>query len=132
MTDNLNEQLDAPPAPVAIAAVLLFSENAEALARFYREQLGAPLIRVNAPAMEPHWGCEINRVYFSIWSTPQTSGVPRGDRSAIAFYVRDVRAAFERIVAAGAQIVWAPRRTALGMIARLQDPDGNLFELYQP
>jgi catechol 2,3-dioxygenase-like lactoylglutathione lyase family enzyme len=116
-----------------VAAVLLFSDDPAALARFYREELGVPLRPVNLPEVDPHWACDIRHVYFSIWpSTDAAAKTAEPNRGGAAFYVRDVPSEFERMRERGVEVVFAPRRSALGIIARFRDPDGNPFELYQP
>lgn len=131
---NPTEQAAIPPSPLAIAAVLLFSENAKSLADFYREQLGVPLKRIAVAGVEPHWACDICRVYFSIWPSKDSESkeIPEARRSGVAFYVSDVQSQFDRLVAQGVRVEAPPSETSLGKIARLRDPDGNLFELYQP
>jgi len=129
-----SEEVAIPMSPLAIAAVLLFSEDAKSLAEFYRQQLGVPLRRIAVEGVEPHWACDIRQVYFSIWpSKNKESTEPQeAQRGGVAFYVSDVQQQFERLVAQGVRVEAPPNETSLGMIARLRDPDGNLFELYQP
>lgn len=127
------ERASLPAPPQAIAAVIIFSSNVDALARFYREYLGVPLIRVQVPELAPHWACDIQHVYFSIW--PEEGPPPKdrpSQRSGVAFYVRNVQREYNRLVDQDVEVVFAPRRTALGLLARLKDPEGNIFELYQP
>jgi predicted enzyme related to lactoylglutathione lyase len=120
-------------APRAIAAVLLFSAHPEALVRFYRERLGVQLQPITVPGLEPHWACEIAHVYFSIWPQKSDAETTVSTRHAgAAFYVSDVQVTYTRLVESGVAVEFSPRRTPLGLIARLRDPDGNVFELYQP
>jgi len=118
---------------MAIAAVLLFSDEPEDLATFYREVLGVQLRRIRVPDADTHWAAELRGVYFSIW--PETEvATSRGEshRGGVAFHVKNVEKEFERLKALGIKVEFPPRRTALGQIARLRDPDGNPFEIYQP
>lgn len=124
-----------PTPPVAIAAVLLFSADPDRLARFYIEHLAIPLRHMNVPGHPVHWACDIGRVYFSIWpisaedATQANSHAPRG---GAAFYVPDVQREFQRLEGLGVPVEFPPQQSVLGIIARLRDPDGNIFELYQP
>jgi predicted enzyme related to lactoylglutathione lyase len=131
---NSFEEAAIPPSPLAIAAVLLFSDDAKSLAEFYREQLGVPLRHIAVSGVEPHWACDIRQVYFSIWPSKDNASeeIPETQRGGVAFYVADVQQQFERLVAHGVRVEAPPNETSLGIIARLRDPDGNLFELYQP
>lgn len=118
------------PPPLAIAAVLLFSPDPARLAAFYREHLGVPLRRVAVPDLDEHWACDIGPVYLSIWPLAGAASGP--SRGGVALYVADVPGSFERLSALGLAVDFAPRRTRLGVIARLRDPDGNPLELYSP
>lgn len=130
------ENVDAvplPSPPLAVAAVLLFSDEPDALARFYREALGVPLRRIRVPDADTHWACDIRQVYFSIWPADEVASKrTESQRGGVAFYVRNVDKEFERLKALGVKVVFEPRVSVLGKIARLRDPDGNPFELYQP
>ena len=119
--------------PHTVAAVLLLSPDPALLAAFYREKLAFPLVPVNLPDLEPHFGCEVGHVYISIWPSPNPVPNTARERGAIvAYYVSDVAEEVKRLESQGVPVVLPPKRTRLGMIARLEDPDGNLFELYQP
>jgi glyoxylase I family protein len=121
------------PAPLAIAAVLLFSDEPEELAGFYREALGVPLRRIRVPDADTHWACDLRGVYFSIWPASEVvTRIGESHRGGVAFHVNNVEREFERLKALGVRVEFPPRRTALGKIARLRDPDGNPFELFQP
>jgi catechol 2,3-dioxygenase-like lactoylglutathione lyase family enzyme len=120
-----------PPPPLAIAAVLLLSPDPDRLALFYAEKLGLPLQRIVLPNVQPHWACEIRQVYFSIWPDESVDQGSAGS-GGVALYVPDVQRDFDRLVSLGVPVEFAPKRTAMGIIARLRDPDGNPVELYQP
>lgn len=118
--------------PLGIAAVLLFSPDPEALAAFYRRYFGVQLRPVSVPGLGPHWACDVGHVYLSLWpfdspDAPRTTGGTGG----VAFQVRDVQNDYQRLVQAGVPSVFPPRRTAVGIIARLRDPDGNPVEIVQ-
>lgn len=122
-----------PSPPIAVAAVLLFSKDPDGLARFYRERLGLPLRPFALTGLPPHWACDLGRVYVSIWPAEAEAEAPDGAlRNGLALYVRDVRREFGRLEADGVPVDFPPRATPLGLLARLRDPDGNPFELYQP
>ena len=122
-----------PAPPLAVAAVLLYSTAPEELVHFYRVKLGVPLERVELQGVEPHWACDINQVYISIWPVEEGEDpAPQRGRAGMALYVRDVWLTFERLREDGVEVVRPPTRSAMGLIARLRDPDGNPLELYQP
>ena len=116
-----------PLRPLAVAAVLIESPRPEALADFYRDLLGFPLVPQDLPGVAPHFACELAGVYLSIVRGPST-----GSGTCLAFMVQDVEGAARALKAAGVEFDGPPRRTPLGLIARFRDPDGNPVELYQP
>lgn len=123
---------DGPPSPpLAVAAVLIFAADPDGLAAFYRQRLGVPLRLVQVAGAARHWACELGHVYVSVWPAERPVAAGAG-RVGLALYVRDVQREFERLVAAGVAVDFAPRVSALGIIARLRDPEGNPFELYAP
>ena len=136
MTDTPSAAHAGRPAPpLAIAAVLLFSHDADRLARFYRDDLGAPLQPIRVAGLPPHWATDIGQVYLSIWPVEgegDDCASVEAPRGGVALYVRSVVKEFERLAGKGVPVVFPPRRTAVGVVARLRDPDGNPFELYQP
>jgi len=119
---------------MAVAAVLLYSPSPEALVHFYRVKLGVPLERVELQGVDPHWACDISSVYISIWplAEGEEDPAPGRGRAGMALYVRDVWLTFERLREEGVEVLRPPTRSAMGLIAQLRDPDGNLLELYQP
>ncbi len=116
--------------PRAVAAVLIHSPQPARLAAFYRDALGLPLVPVEADGLAPHFACELGGVYVAVMPGARQGKSP--GRTCVAFMVDDVEAAVRSLEAAGARVLDRPRATALGTIARLRDPEGNLLELYQP
>lgn len=99
------------------------------LARFYREVVGVPLQAFEGPGVQRHHACEVGGVYVAVMGASDSR---RAGRSCLALMVPDVRRAARALRARGVRQLEPPRRTALGLIARFQDPEGNPFELYQP
>lgn len=116
-----------PLRPLAVAAVLLESPRPEALAAFYRDLLGVPLLPQALPGVAPHFACELGGVYLAI-----SRGAHRGSGTCLALMVEDVQGSVRALEAAGVEFASPARRTALGLIVRFEDPDGNPVELYQP
>ncbi|MHB8874206.1 MAG: VOC family protein [Myxococcaceae bacterium] len=116
-----------PLRPLAVAAVLIESPRPEELAAFYRELLGVPLEAVALSGEAPHFACEVGSVYLAI-----TPGQHAGGGTCLALMVKDEEASARALAQAGVPFDFPPRRTPLGLITRLRDPDGNPVELYQP
>lgn len=120
-----------PVPPRCVAAVLLASPDPSGLARFYRDALGIPMRAMRVPGLPEHHAADVGHVYVSIWRAGE-AGMPAGAGGGLALCVGDVAAAFARLEALGVRVVFPPRATVLGVVARLLDPDGNVLELYQP
>ncbi|MBP7127241.1 VOC family protein [Myxococcota bacterium] len=122
-----------PEAPWAVAAVLIFSRDPGALADFYRRHFGLPMRPVQGGGLPFHLACDVGHVYVSIWPAGAGEGAPDGSSaSGIALAVRDLEACHRRLVEGNVEVVFGPRRTGVGLLARYRDPDGNLVELVQP
>lgn len=90
---------------------------------FYREVLGLAVYREFGPSDDP------GVVFFLGGGFLEVSGTgsqPVGPDVALWLQVRDVRAEYQRLRAAGADIVRPPRREPWGLVEMwLTDPDGN-------
>ncbi len=107
--------------------------------RFYTELLGLEEIRRrDSPnsggtwvvLKDPESGAKLELNWYpegSEWDAPY---VPGEGLDHIGFIVDDVREAYERLVAAGAEPAMDPSR-AEGWVAYVKDPDGNWVEIYQ-
>ena len=65
-------------------------------------------------------------MHFALYESKDGSSTRRAQ---IAFRVRDVNAAHQRAVEAGAEVVHGPKRQPWGTSARYRDADGNVIEL---
>ena len=110
----------------AIGAVLLISDDAEALARFYRELLEFPLeaeVHEGAPL---HYVCEVGATHFAIHSSTDWPGKRevQSQSPVIVFYTHDVHSVWERLVSHGVQAT-PPFDHGFATLTALRDPDGN-------
>ena len=97
-------------------------EDVEASARFYRDGLGIALERDEG---REHEEVSWHAPYFHFALFPQGAAPePR-----LGFFVEDLDAAHERLVAMGATVEQAPYEAPWGRDARYLDPDGNLISL---
>jgi uncharacterized glyoxalase superfamily protein PhnB len=106
--------------------VIIFSSDAERLAAFYAAALG-----LGDPERSPgHLGFHAGRTYLGI---DQVDTDHDGASSvALWFRVDDVDAAFARLVAEDAEVIYAPVDKPWGdRLASLRDPDGNRIGLSQ-
>lgn len=107
--------------------VVVLTRNMEDLARFYQDALGlGPYER--SPG---HVGCRLDAMYFGFDQVDDAEEDSVG-RVTLWFTVDDLQGTFERLVAMGAPVRFAPADKPWGArIAAVYDPDGNLLGLAQ-
>lgn len=112
---------------VRLETVIIFTPRMEALATFYQEGLDlGPYER--SPG---HMGQRVGPVYLGF---DQVEGEPAYSGSAVTlwFTVDDLQATFDRLVAKGAKVRYAPTRKPWGaVLASVVDPDGNVLGIAQ-
>lgn len=110
----------------AIDTAIIFTTRMEALAAFYREGL-----QFGEPDRSPgHIGFQVGPVYLGFDQVDEAWASPGA--VTLWFRVADLQAAFDRLVAAGARVRYAPVTKPWGdLLAAVYDPDGNLIGLAQ-
>ncbi len=116
-------------------SIMLGSEDPRRLADFYSEILGAP---------NPDWSDEANG-WFGFRAGDGSLAIgPHSDvagksqepaRIMLNFETPDVKGEFERVKAAGAQVVAEPYEPGGGggmLLCTFADPDGNYFQFAPP
>ena len=105
----------------AITRVIFFAKDVPALARFYRDTLGLPIV---GDAEDQDWvECDAGACRLALHRGKPTASGPK-----LVFGVRDVRAARKRLVGAG---VTAGEVISAGklQLCDFRDPAGNRFQL---
>ena len=114
-----------------IAGVLIWTaaERFDAMARFYRDQLGLTPRTSKADFINFDWG----GVRLSVSVHDRVHGVTREPfRIMVNLAVDDIDAVHARLCAAGVVFTRPPEREDWGgWVASLADPDGNLIQLMQ-
>ena len=114
-----------------IAGVLIWTERArfDAMARFYRDQLGLTPRTSKADFINFDWG----GVRLSVSVHDRVIGTSKDPfRIMINLAVDDVRAVHARLTSAGVVFIRPPETEDWGgQVASLLDPDGNLVQLFQ-
>lgn len=114
-----------------IAGVLIWTERErfEAMARFYRDQLGLTPRTSKPDFINFEWG----GVRLSVSVHDRVFGASKDPfRIMINLTVDDVRAAHERLTRAGVAFMRPPETEDWGgQVASLLDPDGNLVQLFE-
>jgi catechol 2,3-dioxygenase-like lactoylglutathione lyase family enzyme len=113
-----------------LSAVLIYSRNAERLARFYRDVLGIPLEEEKHGTSPLHYGCELGDVHFAIHpSENELEETTKERRLRLAFTVFSMSALLERLNEHGVVPLYPPKSTNFAVFAAVHDPDGNYVEL---
>jgi predicted enzyme related to lactoylglutathione lyase len=106
---------------VLSSRVLLRPGDLERSQCFYRDVLGLAVYREFGPADKPGVVFHLGQGYLEV----SGSGPATGQSLMLWLQVRDVRAEYERLSAAGVQALREPRTEPWGLIEMwLQDPDG--------
>ncbi len=116
----------------AVGAVLLISDDAAALAEFYRATLGFPLEDEVHEGITLHYGCEIGGVHFAIHPAAEWPGERRldGQSPVLVFYTDDIAADYDRLVANRVSAT-PPFDHGFAVLTAFRDPDGNNVQVMQ-
>jgi predicted enzyme related to lactoylglutathione lyase len=114
-----------------LSAVLIVSDDAERLARFYRDQLGIPLRPEQHGEVLHHWGCELGDVHFAIHPRQNFMRDPNVGVGAVklAFMVFDLDAYVRTLTQRGVELLYEPEQVGGLRMTAVRDPDGNFIEL---
>jgi catechol 2,3-dioxygenase-like lactoylglutathione lyase family enzyme len=114
-----------------LSAVLIVSDDAERLARFYRDQLGVPLRPEQHGETLQHWGCELGDVHFAIHPRENCQRDHNVGVGAVklAFMVFDLDAYLQTLTQRGVEPLYEPEQAGALRMTAVRDPDGNFIEL---
>jgi len=126
-----------------LSAVILVSNDAERLARFYREVLGLPLQPAQIGESHRHYECLLGDVHFAVHplenqshGSPSSSHMPRVDPNLIAvgsmklaLTTFDMEATIARLRAHGVEPIYPPKDLGFATMTAIRDPDGNYVEI---
>ncbi len=111
--------------------VMICSKQSAALASFYEKVLERPADM--ADQNEGYYGWQVGSFYLMVLDHSERGGKTTDPgRVMLNFETEQVKQEFERIKAAGAEVISEPYEMGQGMIATLADPDGNYFQLVSP
>ena len=105
------------------------SENPDALAQWYRDNLGIDLVPQDAQTKP--WSQDAGITAFAPF--PQnTSYWPRDKQWKLNLRVRNLDAMVRQLHDKGIQVEVDPENYPFGRFAKLSDPEGNPLELWEP
>lgn len=110
----------------SIDTIIIFTENLEALAKFYQEGFGLGPYE-EAPG---HMGLRLGSIYFGLDHVQKKEEF--GNSITIWFAVNDIKATYDRLLSLGARERYAPNRKPWGdIVGSIFDPDGNVVGLVE-
>ena len=110
---------------------MICSKQSAALSAFYERVLGKSADM--ADAENGFYGWQVGSVYLMILDHSQMVGKTNDPgRVMLNFQTEQVQEEFDRIKAAGAEVIKEPYEMGQGWLATLADPDGNYFQLVTP
>lgn len=112
-----------------VNGVLIWTDNFEAMSRFYRDTLGLQPRTAKAGFVNFAWGAF--RLTVAVHS--EVAGRSRDPlRIMLNFATEDIQATHARLAAAGVRFTREPSQEPWGgWIATFEDPDGNVLQLLQ-
>lgn len=116
----------------SVSAILLISDNAKALADFYRSALELPLQDERHDNIPLHYGCEIGGIHFAIHPSEGWPGVQANNAQSpiVALATKDVDLVAKRLRDIGTEAV-GPYDHGFAHTVSFRDPDGNLVEVLE-
>ena len=115
---------------LGIGGLFFRARDPESLARWYREHLGIPVVPANYN--EPVWHQQAGPTVFAPFEETTSYFGSDGRRWMVNFRVRNLTAMTTQLRRAGISVEIDPQTYPNGRFARLQDPEGNPIELWQP
>ncbi len=112
-----------------IAGIVIWTDNLESMAQFYRDILKLPVHSVHPDFV----AFEFGDMRFSIGFHSEVSGPTKDPhRIMVNFATSDIRKLAEELKAKGVEFIRHPELEQWGgYIATFSDPDGNLIQLLQ-
>lgn len=105
------------------------ARDPQGLARWYQDHLGISIVPTSAE--EQPWRQEAGDTAFAPF--PEKSTYFAGDKTwMINFRVLNLEALVAQLQAAGIEVKLDPENYPYGKFARLNDPEGNPIELWEP
>jgi len=113
-----------------IGGVFIRARDPKALAEWYRDHLGVPLVPDNYD--DPPWQQQAGPTGFAPFPQDTKYFGDAGKQWMINFRVSDLDAMMAQLKAAGIAVQLHPELYPNGRFTRLHDPEGNAIELWQP
>ncbi|HXN80359.1 MAG TPA: VOC family protein [Steroidobacteraceae bacterium] len=117
-------------AVLGIGGLFFRARDPEALARWYRDHLGIVMVPPNYD--ERLWQQQAGPTAFAPFEESTSYFGNEAKRWMVNFRVRSLPAMVAQLRAAGIAVEIDPQTYPNGRFARLQDPEGNPIELWQP
>jgi predicted enzyme related to lactoylglutathione lyase len=114
-----------------LKSVMIGTKQSKTLAAFYEKVIGRPADMADGD--NGFFGWQVGSAYLSVLEHSEMGGNAKDPgRIILNFETTQVKEEFERIRAAGGQVIREPYEMGGGWIATLADPEGNYFQLVTP
>ena len=111
--------------------VMICTKQTDSLAAFYEKVFEKPADMVEKET--GFYGWQLGSFFIMVLDHSEMVGKTReSGRVMMNFETEQVREEFDRLKAAGAEVIQEPYEMGQGWIATLSDPDGNYFQLVSP
>jgi predicted enzyme related to lactoylglutathione lyase len=111
----------------SVAGIVMHSAEPERLARFYRENLGLPLLPAQHGHVGQHFEGLVGGTHLALWKTVERMGI-----FVPVFRVDDVEGVATELRGRGIEALHKPLDIGEGKrVASFRDPDGNAFRVIQ-
>lgn len=115
---------------LGIGGLFFRSSDPERLARWYSEHLG--IDPVPGDYETPAWQQEAGTTVFAPFPADTDYFGDPARQWMVNFRVRDLDAMISQLEKAGIEVTLHPEALPIGRFARLNDPEGNPVELWEP
>jgi predicted enzyme related to lactoylglutathione lyase len=114
----------------SICGVILVSNSAEGLAKFYSEALQLEFAHEDHGSLASHWGVDIGTVHLGIHPPENFKrSIATNSNTVIAYDVDSLADCRTRIESLGGKCIEEPHDEGFGLVASFLDPQGNQFEI---
>ena len=115
---------------LGIGGLFFRARDPQRLARWYRDHLGVAMVPANYD--DPVWRQQAGPTAFAPFEESTTYFGSGGRQWMVNFRVRSLEAMVAQLHAAGVAVQIDPQLYPNGRFARLEDPEGNPIELWEP
>lgn len=113
-----------------INSITVWTENLEPMFRFYHDLLGLPIHSRRTDFI----AFQVGQMHFNLYRHDRVHGSSKDPyRVMVHMRIDDIDQIYQRLSTEGVKFDRPPSPMDIGgWLATVQDPDGNVFQMYQP